>query len=67
MYATIGKLTLKRTIFGAAFAVPLLTGAQTAAALEKSVWKVVEFPGIAPSNFVYGPNGLAAGGRALVL
>jgi hypothetical protein len=45
----------------------LLTGVQTAAVLEKSVWKIMEFPGIAPSSFVHGPNGFAAGGRALVL
>ena len=58
MRATVDILTLKRFLSCAALAVTILTGAvQTASALEKGDWKVMEFPGIAPSSFVHRPDG----------
>jgi hypothetical protein len=58
MSGTACILKLRRLFIWAFGAISILSaGVSAAAALEKSAWKVIEFPGIAPSQFVHAPDG----------
>jgi hypothetical protein len=58
MRATIDIPTRKRVLFCATLVAAILAGSvQPASALEKSAWKVMEFPGITPSSFMHRPDG----------
>lgn len=55
-FAHFSRLIRGTVYAGLAISV-LMPGAPASAAIETNAWKVIEFPGIAPSNFIHGPDG----------